>query len=138
MKTKVLFIPVVILFVVSSLSLSGQGTKANVAPGNAPVASKMIIAKVYAKEGRENDFIKAARMIIDNTNKEPGCTGYMMYQDPYDKTNFIFVESYKNQAAIVAHFAAPYFKEFGKLSGDMVRKPTEIKIIDVAGESGVK
>jgi quinol monooxygenase YgiN len=95
---------------------------------------KMITAKVFIKPGKEADFISAAQTIIENSNKEEGCLGYMLYQDPYEKTNFIFVETYKNQAAIDTHFAAPYFKEFGDKTADMTRQPMEIKILDISAE----
>ena len=99
-----------------------------------PDYQKMITAKVFIKPGKEADFISAAKMMIENSNKEEGCLSYMLYQDPYEKTNFIFVEKYKNQAAIDVHFASPYFKEFGTIIADWTSKPTEIKIIDIAGE----
>jgi quinol monooxygenase YgiN len=95
---------------------------------------KMITAKVFIKAGKESDFISAAQVIIGNTRKEEGCIYYSLYQDPYERTNFIFVEKYKNQAAIDAHFAAPYFKEFGTKTADMTASPSEIKILDIAGE----
>ena len=95
---------------------------------------KMILAKVFIKPGNEFDFIEAAKVMIENSNKEEGCLGYMLYQDPYEKTNFIFVESYKNQAAVDAHFATSYFKEFGSRISDMTSKPSEIKILDIAAE----
>ena len=135
MKTKILIISIL-------LGLAGVSCKPK-APAQqsqpetvvqAPDYQKMITAKVYIKPGKEADFISAARMMIDNSNKEEGCLGYMLYQDPYEKTNFIFVEKYKNQAAIDAHFATPYFKEFGTLTADWTSKPMEIRIIDIAGE----
>jgi len=46
----------------------------------------MIIAKVYIKSGSESDFISAARMMIENSNKEEGCLGYMLYQDPNENS----------------------------------------------------
>jgi len=99
-----------------------------------PDYQKMITAKVFIKPGKEADFISAPKMMTENSNKEEGCLSYMLYQDPYEKTNFIFVEKYKNQAAIDVHFATPYFKEFGTIIADWTSKPTEIKIIDIAGE----
>jgi len=99
-----------------------------------PDYQKMITAKVFIKPGKEAYFISAAKMMIENSNKQEGCLSYMLYQDPYEKTNFIFVEKYKNQAAIDVHFASPYFKEFGTIIADWTSKPTEIKIIDIAGE----
>jgi quinol monooxygenase YgiN len=99
-----------------------------------PDYQKMIIARVYIKSGSEEEFITAAKTIIESSNKEDGCLSYMLYQDPYEKTNFIFVEKYKNQAAIDFHFATEYFKEFGTTIADITSKPAEIKIIDIAAE----
>lgn len=95
---------------------------------------KMITARVYIKPGSESDFLSAAQVMVINSNKEEGCLGYMLYQDPFEKTNFIFVERYKNQAAIDVHFSTPYFKEFGAKIADKTSKPIEIKIFDIAGE----
>jgi quinol monooxygenase YgiN len=94
----------------------------------------MITARVFIKAGSEDQFIEAAKTIIENSNKEEGCLGYMLYQDPYEKTNFIFVEKWKNQAAIDFHFATEHFKDFGTSTADLIAKPTEIKIIDIAAE----
>jgi quinol monooxygenase YgiN len=95
---------------------------------------KMITARVFIKSGKESDFISAAQVMITNSNKEEGCLGYALYQDPSEKTSFIFVERYKNQGAIDVHFASAYFKEFGTTIADMISKPLEIKIFDIAGE----
>lgn len=135
MKTKILILSV--LFIVIGYACK---PKAPAVPQQPEVSvqttdfQKMITAKVFIKEGKESDFISAAQVIIENTRKEEGCLGYSLYQDPLEKTNFIFVETYKNQAAIDAHFAAPYFKEFGTKTADMTARPVEIKILDIAGE----
>jgi quinol monooxygenase YgiN len=138
MKTKILILS--ILFSVIGISCKPKAPVQPAQPSQPEVITqtpdyqKMITAKVFIKPGKEADFISAAKMMIENSNKEEGCLGYMLYQDPYEKTNFIFVEKYKNQAAIDTHFATPYFKEFGTIIGDLTSKPTEIKIIDIAGE----
>jgi quinol monooxygenase YgiN len=136
MKSKLLLLLVIIC-------LTGVSCKQSTAPQTsqpetaitASVIKKMIIARVYIKSGRENDFISAAKTMIENSNKEEGCLGYMLYQDPYEKTDFIFVESYKDQAAIDFHFGTDYFKAFGDLIGDMTSQPTEIKILDISAEN---
>lgn len=138
MKTKILIFSILLGFAGFSCKqktapVAPESTQAEtVAP--VPDYQKMIIARAYIKPGREADFINAAKSIIESSNKEEGCLGYMLYQDPYEKTNFIFVEKYKNQAAIDFHFAAPYFSEFGTLIADWTSKPTDIKIIDIAAE----
>lgn len=135
MKTKILILS--LLLVLFSASCKQKTVVPAVQPETAVQAAdlqKMIVAKVYVKSGNESAFITAAQVMIENSNKEEGCTGYMLYQDPYEKTNFIFIERYKNQAAVDAHFATDYFKEFSPKTADMTRMPTEIKILDIAGE----
>lgn len=136
MKTKTLILAAIFLCVLG-ISCKPKAPAPATQPEaavQAPDYQKMITAKVFVKPGSEADFISTAQMMIENSNKEEGCLGYMLYQDPYEKTNFIFVERYKSQAAIDVHFATLYFKEFGTKTADMTAKPTEIKIFDIAGE----
>jgi quinol monooxygenase YgiN len=93
---------------------------------------RMITAKIFVKKEKLQDFIKAARGMIDSTMKEPGCESYMLYQNPFEPAKLIFVETYKNQAAIDAHFASSYFKNFGPVIKDWLSEPSEIKIYDIA------
>jgi len=77
------------------------------------------------------DFIEAARYIIDSSRAEAGCESYTLYQDPYNKTDLIFVEVWKDQVAIDNHFSMSYFKSFGPKTADWILKPAELKIYDV-------
>jgi quinol monooxygenase YgiN len=134
---------VVLLFSLALLSISYgstlSGQKAQVAgtPKQAPVADNgmMIVAKLSVKPDKIKAFTEAAKEMIEKSNKEPGCKSYQLYQDPYDNTKFVFVEEYKNQAAVDAHFASDYFKEFGPKIGELVAEPAKIKIITVAKEA---
>ncbi len=138
MKAKLL----VVLFVFA-LICSSCGNKKTVASSQAadpsmqapaPDYGMMIIAKLSIKAEKIKDFTEAAKVMIENSNKEPGCKSYQLYQDPYDNTKFVFVEQYNNQAAVDAHFAADYFKAFGPKVADLVAGPTQIKIVSMAKE----
>lgn len=100
--------------------------------GNVSPSLKMIAAKVFIKAGMEDEFIRSAGVIIANTRKESGCLEYTLYQDPQNKSCFLFFERYKDQSAIDAHFAAPYFKEFGAKISGWLSKPSEVKIYDIS------
>ena len=134
MKTKILVTSIILLILVACKPKTPEQTEQQTPAIQATEYQKMITARVFIKPGKEADFISAAKMIIENSNKEEGCLGYMLYQDPYEKTSFIFVERYVNQAAIDFHFGTSYFKEFGTLISDMTGNPMEIKIYDIAGE----
>ncbi len=95
-------------------------------------STMMIIANLLIKPEKIKDFVEAARVMIENSNKEPGCRFYKLFQDPYENTKFVFVEEYKNQAAVNEHFAAEYFKAFGPKIADFVAEPGKIKIVTVA------
>ena len=138
MKAKLL----VLLFSLALIS-SSYGSKKTIENTNgagdlkqAPVADygMMIVAKLNVKPDKVKAFTEAAKEIIEKSNKEPGCKSYQLYQDPYDNTKFVFVEEYKNQAAVDAHFASDYFKAFGPKISDLVAEPGKIKIISVAKE----
>ena len=77
----------------------------------------MITAKISVKPEKIKDFLDAASEMIEKSNKESGCSFYQLYQDPYDNSKMIFVEEYKNQVAVEAHFATEYFKAFGPKIG---------------------
>jgi quinol monooxygenase YgiN len=95
----------------------------------------MITATLTIKADKIKDFIAAAKEMIANAHKEAGCLSYQLYQDPYENTKFIFVEKYKNQAAVDAHFATDYFKAFGAKIADLVAEPSKIQIISIAKET---
>lgn len=101
------------------------------APVADSLAKKMITARVFVKPEKVTDFIEAARFIIDSSNMEAGCESYQLYQNPYDNSQFIFVEVWKDQMAIDNHFGMSYFKAFGPKTKDWLLKDTELKIYDV-------
>jgi len=138
MKAKLL----VILFSMALIS-SSYGSKKTALESKDPTNFRqtpveengmMIVAKLKVKPEKVKAFTEAAKEIIEKSNKEAGCKSYQLYQDPYDNTRFVFVEEYKNQAAVDAHFASDYFKAFGPKIGDLVAEPAKIKIITVAKE----
>ena len=127
-RVTVLFLLIILASCVKKESVPAESA---VQPATDSVLKKMITAKVYLKPEHVADFIEAARAMIDSSNAEPGCESYMLYQDPYDNTKLIFVETWKDQAAIDTHFAMPYFIAFGPKIQDWLAQPTEIKILDV-------
>jgi len=115
---------------------SGENINKSDNAGDTPSSDPrvMIIAKLSVKPEKAVDFIEAAREIIEKSNLESGCIYYQLYQDPYDNSIFVFVEEYKNQAAVDAHFATEHFKTFGAGITDMMLGPSEVKIVTVANE----
>jgi quinol monooxygenase YgiN len=137
---KVKLLTMLLLLALLSISCGNKKTSetinATVTPAAAPAVdpTMKIIAKLSVKPDRVKDFTEAAKDIIAKSNAEEGCLYYQLFQDPYDNSKFVFVEEYKNQAAVDAHFASDYFKAFGPKISDLLIGAPEIKIVTVGKE----
>ena len=91
---------------------------------------KIISAQVFIKAEKADDFLSFTKELIEKSRAEEGCISYTLYQDPNDKSTFLFFEEWKNQAAIDFHFATEHFKKFDEKMGDFASKPPVITIYD--------
>jgi quinol monooxygenase YgiN len=136
MKTKSFFLLLAAVIIMSSFGSSNTTDKKLVAGSliQTPVVANemMITAKLSIKPDKIKDFLIVAKEMVEKSSKESGCKSYQLYQDPYKTNSFIFVEEYKDQSAIDAHFATDYFKAFGPKITNLVQEPAKIKVITVA------
>ena len=74
----------------------------------------MIVLKVdmQVKAGMEEKCKEIIRHLHEHSRKEPGCVQYVGHQSTEDPRKFLFYEQYKDAAALAAHRAAPYFKQY--------------------------
>ena len=93
---------------------------------------RVIHATVFLKKEYVKDFISSAKAMVDSSNLEEGCISYQLYQDPYDETKFIFVEVWKDQASIEAHFQMPYFVAWGPKTADWYAGTTGLSIFNAS------
>ena len=133
MKTKIaLYLAsLLVFFAACAPKQPAPAQPAIAAPVADTITKKIITARIFLKPEKVNDFIAAAKPLIDSSSAEAGNESYMLYQNPYDKTKLIFVEVWKDQMAIDNHFSMSYFKAFGPKTKDWLAQPTELKIFDV-------
>jgi quinol monooxygenase YgiN len=90
----------------------------------------MIVLKVdmLIKPGAEEKCKEYIRILQENSRKEPGCLMYVGHQSTEDPRKFMFYEQYKDLAALDAHRAAPYFKQYviGGLDGIMESRSRDL------------
>jgi quinol monooxygenase YgiN len=74
----------------------------------------MIVLKVdmLVKPGTEEKCKEYIRILQENSRREAGCLMYVGHQSTENPHKFLFYEQYKDQAALDAHRAAPYFKQY--------------------------
>jgi quinol monooxygenase YgiN len=74
----------------------------------------MIVLKVdmLVKPGMEEKCKECIRILQEHSRREPGCLMYVGHQSTENPRKFLFYEQYKDQVALDAHRATPYFKQY--------------------------
>lgn len=84
----------------------------------------VIIARMKAKAGREQELEKAFRDMIAKVRSEPGCRQYILHKALKDPTQFAFFEEYADKEALDAHGKTPHMAELRSKLGDMIESTT--------------
>jgi quinol monooxygenase YgiN len=73
---------------------------------------KVIIARIPVKPESIEQFLTAAKTMVEKSNLEQGCLVYKLYQEVGNPSSFIFYELYEDQEAVDIHHSSLYFKSF--------------------------
>jgi len=73
-----------------------------------------IVASVVVKPEYKEDVLKAIKTVVDATRKEPGNIFYDVFEDVNNPLKFVFIETWKSQAAIDTHNKTTHFNNFVK------------------------
>lgn len=84
----------------------------------------VIIARMKAKAGREQELEKAFREMITKVRTEPGCEQYILHRALKDPTQFAFFEVYKDKEALDFHGKTPHMAEMRSKLGDLIESTT--------------
>jgi len=87
-----------------------------------------VIATFSVKSGMEDEFVKHAKalgtQVIAN---EPDCYLYDLFKSKEDGV-YIFMEKYKDKAALAAHSQTPYFLAAQPILGGCLANAPDIKL----------
>lgn len=86
----------------------------------------VVVAKIKAIPGSENEMKTILLDIIPKVKEEDGTLVYTLHQDQNDPLVFLFYEKYKDTDALVAHSSTPYFKALFKTIKPMLDGNPEI------------
>jgi autoinducer 2-degrading protein len=70
------------------------------------MAQVSVLAKVTAKEGKDDEIVAAFEPLIDQVRNEPGTLLYIMNRAKDDPNVFWFSELYADEEAFAAHGAS--------------------------------
>lgn len=89
------------------------------------------VAELTVKDGSQADFEKVAKELVAAVNaNEPGVLLYKLFKQRESTTVYIFMEQYKDQAAVDAHRAAEHFKRLGRAMGPFLDGAPKVTRMD--------
>lgn len=66
-------------------------------------------------------FKTLAAYNAQNSNQEPGCTRFEVFQQEDDPTRFMLVEHYHDEAAVESHRQTAHYARWSATIGDLVQ-----------------
>ena len=89
-----------------------------------------LIAKIKAKPGSEQQLEEAFRDMIKKVRAaEPGCQAYILHKSNQDATQFVWFETYADQAAFDAHRKTDHMKEMGARIANLLDGRPQVEIL---------
>ena len=88
------------------------------------------IAVLKAKAGKEQALKQELLALVEPTRAEPGNLDYVLFELRDQRGTFYMREAFKDQAALDAHFAMPYFKRFAAAADDLLEEPLQLIFLE--------
>lgn len=98
----------------------------------------IITGRAVVAEGNRKRFLEIAEAQTRASRMEAGCLEYGFYEDGMVPGQFLFVEKWKDQAAIDFHFKQPYCLEFISEAGKLSTDEPDISIFEVQSQRAVE
>lgn len=85
-----------------------------------------VIAYIFAKTGEEKRVNAALLRLVEQTRKEKGCINYDLHDSVENAAKFLMYENWESEADLDAHSKSAHLREFGKVMGPFLERPTEV------------
>lgn len=79
-----------------------------------------LIATITIRPGSLETVVAAARPCLEATRAEAGCISYELFQSVEEPEKLVFVERWKDRAALTAHFHAPHLVAWREAGGPYI------------------
>ena len=89
-----------------------------------------VIAKLPVQEGQVETAIAAIREFMAVVAKEEGTLFYTLNRDPQNPGTLVFMERYRDKAALDAHMATPHFQAFFAKGMQLLTGPPEMTVME--------
>ena len=105
-------------------STSDLATTASAAAGDAQTVTLMVTMPI--KPEWENEFISSAQKFVAAVHaNEPDVLTYSVTRHPNRESTYVWIERYRNEAALASHTDTPHMAEIRPKLGHFIAGPVE-------------
>jgi quinol monooxygenase YgiN len=94
----------------------------------------VLVARLKVIDDAVEEAKRLALGIVADSRTEAGCINYDVHQAIDDPTVFVWHETWKNKAALDAHFELPYFKDFFAEASKLAAEEPQITVTKMISE----
>lgn len=87
-----------------------------------------VIARHFARPDQVERVREILLSLIAPSRAEAGCLKYELLQNIDDPTDFTFVETFADEAALKLHASSPYVSRLAARLKELVAKPSEVSV----------
>ncbi len=98
----------------------------------------IITGRAAVSDGNRKRFLEIAEAQTRASRREEGCLEYSFYEDAMVPGLFLFLEKWKDQAAIDFHFKQSYCLDFIEEAGRLATDDPDISIFEVQSQRAVE
>ncbi len=74
-----------------------------------------IVAEFHVLDGKIDEYIKTAKLLEAESQKEDGCVYYVVHQDINNPNVITMLETWESEEAIAAHNESEHIKKYGPI-----------------------
>ncbi len=92
-----------------------------------------VVARLKAKPEKAGELRSLLSGLLAPTREEPGVISYEMLENKEDPTDFTFVEEWKDDAALDAHFGTDHMKNALNAIPNLLAEELDLRRYSVVG-----
>jgi quinol monooxygenase YgiN len=89
-----------------------------------------LVVTIKPRPDRREEAEAQLQSMRRNSLEEPGCVFMHLVQPRDDPDNWVMLEMFRSQAAWDEHMQQPYNTEGNKILEDLLREPSELRLMD--------
>ena len=92
----------------------------------------VVVGRVRTDADKRDELIRVGTAVATASREEDGCIAYRVHEAVDAPNEFVFVEEWRDDEALQAHFRTPHIAEFMAAIPKAIIEPPDVKFHEVA------